>query len=125
MKMRFSGSFQKALKRCICLLCAGTMSPRRCDSVSRRVFLDPGASKDGTAIKDIIIKRSTDFQVFEELLLDKKAGKFVLNTTATKVKPPRPCLFDRESNIQVLEDYVNTEGFKTILISLNANRLVP
>jgi hypothetical protein len=48
-----------------------------------------------------------------------------LYTATTVIKTPRLCLFDRETEIQILEDFTDTTGLKWTLISPNAGTLLP
>lgn len=63
-------------------------------------------------------------KIFEELLLNSLATYSPSTTTAT-VKPPRLYLYHRETNIQVLEDFSNTKGFRAMLFSADAHNLLP
>ena len=62
-------------------------------------------------------------KIFEELLLNSLATYSPSTTTAT-VKPPRLYLYDRETNIQVLEDFSNTNVFRAMLFSADAHTLL-
>jgi hypothetical protein len=63
-------------------------------------------------------------KIFEELLLNALASFLPPTTTAT-VKPPRLYLYDRETNIQVLEDFFNADGLMAMLSSADAHNLLP
>ena len=41
------------------------------------------------------------------------------------IKAPRLYQLDRETNTQVLEDFADTDGFKSVLFSPNADNLLP
>jgi hypothetical protein len=46
-------------------------------------------------------------------------------TTTTVIKAPCLYMYNRETNIQILEDFTNTTGFKSMLFSPNADDLLP
>lgn len=55
----------------------------------------------------------------------KSVADFSPPTTTTVIKAPRLYVYNRETNIQVLEDFSNTAGFKSMLFSPNADNLLP
>ncbi|KAK6221398.1 hypothetical protein LQW54_001499 [Pestalotiopsis sp. IQ-011] len=64
---------------------------------------------------------------FDESLLSSLASRSSTQASAKTVvvKAPRLYLFDRETNTQVLEDFTNAGGFKSIVFSPDADSLVP
>ncbi|KAK1763380.1 kinase-like domain-containing protein [Phialemonium atrogriseum] len=86
------------------------------------------------AAHTIIVKHSTDYVAvnrdcpldvsrcfFEEYMLNSLQNS---SSTSTSVKTPRPFLFDRETNAQVLEDVPDSVDLKSILVSPEANHLL-
>ncbi|KAH6658913.1 kinase-like domain-containing protein [Truncatella angustata] len=105
------------------------LSTRPANFVFRGVLAQPIHTQDGAA-GTIIIKHSTDphasYQAFEESLLNALARFTALDiATSIVITTPRLCLFDRETDIQVLEDFTGTDGFKWVLYSANADKLLP
>lgn len=96
--------------------------------VYRGVLTHPINLGDGTTAKSVIIKCSvaTTYQVFEEALLKSLINLAPLSAAATTVvKTPNVFVFDREANIQILEDLANTDGLKTVLLSPDVGTIVP
>ena len=58
-------------------------------------------------------------------MLDSIAKVSPLATSKIVIKAPYLYLFDRKTNIQVLEDFHDTSGFKSMLFSPNASTLLP
>ena len=102
------------------------LSTRPGNFVYRGILAEPIHTQDGATAKSIIIKHYTDTtpKIFEELLLNSLANYSQCTTTAT-VRPPRLYLYDRESNIQVLEDFSNTNGLRAMMFSADAHNLLP
>lgn len=63
--------------------------------------------------------------MFDESLLKSIAESSTLSTTSTIIKAPRLFLFNRETNTQILEDFHDTDGFKSMLLSKNVENLLP
>jgi hypothetical protein len=102
------------------------LSSRPGNVVYRGILAQTIRAQDGVIAKSIIIKHSSDCapKIFEELLLNSLAS-FSPSTTIATVKAPRLYLYDRETNIQVLEDFSNADGFRAMLFSADAQRLLP
>ncbi|EHK25852.1 uncharacterized protein TRIVIDRAFT_128460, partial [Trichoderma virens Gv29-8] len=112
------------------------LSSRPGNFVYRGVLVHPLPVQVETPARTIIIKHSVnvagknisshmEYCNFEELLLNSIAQFPPLIDAPVLVKAPRLYLIDRESNTQVLEDFVNSEGLKSIWISSEANDLLP
>ncbi|KAH8645398.1 kinase-like domain-containing protein [Xylariales sp. PMI_506] len=106
------------------------------NSVYRGVLTQPITTAAGATEASIIVKHSTDFAVIDrDLPLEQVFTASVMNaiaefsaptaTETTIIKAPRLYLFNREANIQVLEDFTETKGFKLTLFSPNAAELLP
>jgi hypothetical protein len=110
----------------VCSSLSSPLSSRPGNLVYRGILAQPIRTQDGATVQTIIIKHSTDSvpKIFEELLLNALANYLPPTTTAT-VKPPRLYLYDQETNTQVLEDFSNADGFRTMLFSANAHNLLP
>lgn len=102
------------------------LSSRPGNFVYRGILARPIPAQDDTAAKSIIVKHYADRapKTFEELLLHSLTNFSLSNTIAT-IKTPQLYLYDRETNTQVLEDFSNTQGFKTMFFSVGANNHLP
>lgn len=109
------------------------LSSRDGNLVYRDVLATP--LQDGTAmVKSVIIKHSTTTdssepknKIFEEVLLNALTlARFSPSTDSSivVVRTPRLYLYDPETNMQIIEDFVNTTDLKTILFSPNAQELL-
>lgn len=109
-----------------CLSLSPPLSSRPGNFVYRGILARPIHAQDGTMARSIIVKHCADRvpKIFEELLLHLLAN-FSISTTITTVRTPRLFLYDRETNTQVLEDFSNTYGFKTMFSSLDPQNYVP
>jgi len=110
----------------VCSSLSSPLSSRPGNFVYRGILAQPIRTPDGARVQSIIIKHSTDSmpKIFEGLLLHALASYLPPATTAT-VKPPRLYLYDRETNIQVLEDFSNADGFMAMLSCADAHNLLP
>ncbi|KAF3012249.1 hypothetical protein E8E14_011172 [Neopestalotiopsis sp. 37M] len=115
-----------------------SQTPYACSSLSRLMTREdnfvyrgalthPLSLQDGGAAESVIIKHSTatTYQVFEETLLKSLINLATRSTESTIVKAPGVYIFDRDANIQVLEDLADTDGLKTILLSPDAELKLP
>ncbi|KAL7933072.1 kinase-like domain-containing protein [Trichoderma chlorosporum] len=112
------------------------LSSRPGNFVYRGVLVHPFLVQDEVAIRTVIIKHSVNFENanvtkhieccnFEELLLNVIPQPLIRTDTTTMVKTPRLYILKRESNIQILEDFVTTNGLKSVLVSSEANDVLP
>lgn len=102
------------------------LSSRPGNIVYRGILAQPIHAQDGTTAKSIIVKHYTDRvpKTFEELLLHSLTG-FSLSSAIATIKTPRLYLYDRETNTQVMEDFSDTHGFKTMFFSVGAHNHLP
>jgi len=102
------------------------LSSRPGNYVYRGILARPIHIPNGAKATSIIIKHSTDSvpKTFEELLLNSLANDSPSTNIAT-VKSPRLYMYDVEANIQILEDFPNTNGFRAMLFSIDSDKLLP
>ncbi|KUI74211.1 hypothetical protein VM1G_10053 [Cytospora mali] len=109
--------------------------------VYRGNLLQPLDSQDGAktaTAKTVVIKHSKDFVpgnidfaldvtrcIFEKSMLCALANFSGAATTKTQIKAPRLYLFNREENVQILEDCSHTTDLKTILVSPDIHNYLP
>jgi hypothetical protein len=97
------------------------LSTRPGNFVYRGVLAQPSRSADGNLAESVIIKHSTNtdtpYQAFEESLLNSLTKRSSLTTLKTVINIPRLYLFNRETNIQVLQDFIDTDSLRAFLFS--------
>ncbi|QYS97796.1 Phosphotransferase enzyme family protein [Trichoderma simmonsii] len=116
------------------------LSSRPGNFVYRGVLVHPLSAKDEAPVRTVIIKHCTtstsedapdhmarrvDGPNFEELLLNSIAHFSPLTDPSILIKVPRLHLLDEASNIQVLEDFIDSTGLKSMLLSAEASNLLP
>lgn len=121
--------FQQLLRTKYTCISLTQLSSRPDNFVYRGILAQPFTDHDGTTARSIIVKHSTepaaiDRAIFEESLFNAVAD-FSASASATLLKAPRLYLYDRETNTQLLEDFTNTTGFKSMLFSLSSSTLLP
>ncbi|KAL7904943.1 kinase-like domain-containing protein [Trichoderma velutinum] len=116
------------------------LSSRPGNFVYRGILIHPLSAKDEAPVRTVIIKHCTtsasqdapnhtayrvDGPNFEELLLNSIAQFSPLTDPSILIQVPLSFLLDQESNIQVLEDFVDSTGLKSMLLSAEGSKLLP
>ncbi|KAI0163698.1 kinase-like domain-containing protein [Pestalotiopsis sp. NC0098] len=105
------------------------LATRPANFVYRGILTKSFLTRDGATATTVIIKHSTDsvHTEFDPSLLDSLTSLSSTRVYAKTVvvKAPQLYLFDRETNTQVLEDFTNAGGFKSIVFSPTSASLVP
>ncbi|KAL6690900.1 kinase-like domain-containing protein [Trichoderma pleuroticola] len=111
------------------------LSSRPGNSVYRGALIRPLPAKDEAPVRTVIIKHSTTsasedapnhmaYRNFEQLLLNSIAHFSPLVDPSIQIKVPQLHLLDQASSIQVLEDFVDTTGLKSMLLSSEGSNLL-
>lgn len=107
-----------------CTSLSPPLSSRDANVVYRGYLISPLLTRNSKSATSIIIKRSTEPKAFEQLVLRALASLSVSTDTAT-IRVPELYLCDGENNIQVLEDFPDTSGLWSMLVSADAPTLLP